>query len=101
MTFLKTRFRLTRNLDNKDLGIFGHLAAVYGIRGLAIDGDDLVVDYDASRVHEAEVLSTVRRFGLPVAPAQPIPAGAYDYTGEFKDFAWPTTGLSPANQRSK
>jgi hypothetical protein len=101
MTFLKTRFHLTRTLDEKDLEKFGHLAAVYGIRGLAIEGNDLVMDYDASRVHEAEVLAAVRRFGLPVAPLQPIPSGAFDYTGEFKDYAWPTTGLSPFNQKQK
>lgn len=101
MTFLKTRYRLTRGLDERDLSKFGGLAAVYGFRGLALEGDDLVVDYDASRIHEAEVLAALRRFGLPVAPPQPIPSGAFDYTGEFKDFAWPTTGLSPVNQKQK
>lgn len=101
MTFLKTRFHLTHPLDEHDLDKFGRLKAVYGIRGLSIEGEDLVVDYDASRVHEAEVLSAVRKSGLPVAPHQPIPSGAFDYTGEFKDYAWPTTGLSPANQKQK
>ncbi len=101
MTFLKTRFHLSRALDEHDLKKFGLLAAVYGIRGLATDGEDLVVDYDASRVHEAEVLAAVRKSGLPVAPHQPIPAGAFDYTGEFKDYAWPSTGLSPFNQKQK
>ena len=99
MTFLKTRFRLARPLDDSDLEKFGKFSAVYGIRGLSLDGDELVVDYDASRIHEAEALAAARKFGLPVAPAQPIPSGAFDYTGEFKDFAWPTTGLSPANQK--
>ena len=99
MTFLKTRFHLTRALDERDLNHFGPLSAVYGIRGLAIDGDDLVVDYDASRIHEAEALAAARGFGLPVAPLAPIPAGAFDYAGEFKDFAWPVTGLSPANRK--
>jgi hypothetical protein len=101
MTFLKTRFHLARGLNDADFEKFGQLSAVYGIRGLAIDGEALVVDYDASRIHEAEVLAEVRKFGLPVAPTQPIPAGAFDYTGEFKDFAWPTTGVSPANQKQK
>lgn len=101
MTFLKTCFHLTRTLDEKDLEKFGRLSAVYGIRGLAIEGEDLVVEYDASRVHEAEVLAELRKFGLPVAPHQPIPSGAFDYTGEFKDYAWPTTGLSPFNQKPK
>jgi hypothetical protein len=99
MTFLETRFHLTRALDERDLNSFGRLSAVYGIRGLAIDGNDLVVDYDASRIHEAEALAAARRFGLPVAPLAPIPSGAFDYAGEFKDFAWPVTGLSPANKK--
>ena len=101
MTFLKTRYHLSRPLNEGDLEQFGRLSAVYGIRGLLIDGDDLVVEYDASRIHEAEVLAAVRNFGLPVAPDRPIPAGAFDYAGEFKDFAWPTTGVSPANQNQK
>lgn len=101
MTFLKTRYRLTRTLNSKDFEKFGRLSAEYGIRGLSIDGEDLVVEYDASRIHEAEALAAVRRFGIPVAPSKPIPYGAFDYTGEFKDFAWPTTGLSPANAQQK
>lgn len=101
MTFLKTRYHLTRALDEKDLEKFGRLSAVYGIRGLAIEADDLVVEYDASRIHEAEVLAEVRKFGLPVAPRQTIPSGSFDYTGEFKDYAWPTAGLSPFNQKQK
>jgi hypothetical protein len=101
MTFLKTRFRLTRSLNDKDFENFGRLTSVYGIRGLGIEGDDLVVEYDASRIHEAEALAAVRKLGLPVAPLQPIPSGAFDYTGKFKDYAWPTTGLSPANQKQK
>ena len=50
---------------------------------------------------QAEVLSAVRKCGLPVAPHQPIPSGAFDYSGEFKDYAWPTTGLSPFNEKQK
>ena len=101
MTFLKTHFRLTRVLASKDFQKFSRLSSDYGIRGLAMDRDELVVEYDASRIHEAEVLAALRRVGLPVAPTRPIPSGAFDYTGEFKDFAWPLTGLSPANQKQK
>ena len=100
MTFLNTRFRLTRELTAKELEKLSHLSTVYGIRGLSFEGQDLVVEHDASRIHEAEVLAEVRKTGIPVAPQQPIPAGGFDYTGEFKDFAWPTTGLSPANRKS-
>jgi hypothetical protein len=101
MTFLKTCFRLTRALATKDFEKFSRLSSVYGIRGLAMDRDNLVVEYDASRIHEAEALAALRGVGLPVAPNRPIPPGAFDYTGEFKDFAWPLSGLSPANQTQK
>lgn len=101
MTFLRTCFHLTRTLGDRDLEKIRSLSAVYGIRGLAIEGDELIVEYDASRVHEAEVLAATRSFGIPVAPRQPIPSGAFDYTGEFKDYAWPTSGLSPINQKQK
>jgi hypothetical protein len=101
MTFLKTRFHLTRPVNEKDFPKFGRLSTVYGLRGVAVQGDELAVDYDASRLHEAEVLAEVRKLGLPVTPATPIPSGAFDSTGEFKDFAWPTSGLSPVNQPRK
>jgi hypothetical protein len=101
MTFLKARFKLSRPVNEKDFPKFGRLATVYGLRGVAVEGDELVVDYDASRLHEAEVLAALRHLGLPVAPAAPIPSGAFDSAGEFTDFAWPTSGLSPANQPRK
>ncbi len=101
MTFLKTRFRLTRPIDEREFAKFGRLTATYGLRGATVQGEELVVDYDASRLHEAEVLAALRRFGLPVEPLSPIPAGAFDATGEFKDFAWPTEGLSAVNQPRK
>ncbi len=52
-------------------------------------------------VHEAEVLAQVRAAGVPVEPFQPISMGGFDYTGEFRDFAWPLQGLSPVNQKAK
>ena len=100
MTFLNTRYRLTRHLTTEELDKLSGLATIYGIRGLDFEGDDLVVEYDASRIHEAEVLSAVRRAGLPVAAAQPITPGAFDYSGEFRDFSWPTSGVTPVNQKS-
>ena len=99
MTFLKTRCKLKKELTPKDLEHFPPLSTVYGIRGLALEGQDLVVEYDASRLHEAEVLALIRSTGLPVEPLQPIPEGGFDHTGEFHDSAWPTRGLSPVNQK--
>ena len=101
MTFLKTRCSLKRPLQSKDYAPISRLSTVYGIRGLSFEGNDLIVEYDASRMHEAEVLAQVRATGIPVDPPQPIPAGGFDSTGEFRDFAWPIEGLSPANQKLK
>jgi hypothetical protein len=99
MTFLTTRYHLKRDLTPKDYEKLHSLSTVYGIRGLSIDGPLLVLDYDASRIHEAEVLAQVRQVGVAVEPEKPIAPGSFDYTGEFRDFAWPTEGLSPANQK--
>jgi hypothetical protein len=101
MTFLKTHYKLKKQLAPDDYDRLARLSTVYGIRGLSFDGPDLIVEYDASRIHEAEVLAYVRRTGVPVEPLRAIPAGGFDYTGEFRDFAWPTAGLSPVNQKAK
>jgi hypothetical protein len=101
MTFLKTRYNVKKELTPKDMEHLSRLSTVYGIRGLSIEGHDLIVEYDASRIHEAEVLAQVRGKGIPAEPPQPIPQGGFDHTGEFHDFAWPTQGLSPANQKAK
>ena len=101
MTFLTTRYSLAKSLTPIDLERLRGLTTHYGIRGISIEGETLVVEYDASRMHEAEALGCVRRAGIAVKPEKDIPSGAIDHTGEFKDFAWPTTGLSPANQNQR
>jgi hypothetical protein len=101
MTFLKTRYKVKQELTSQDFEHLARLATVYGIRGLSFEGQDLIVEYDASRIHEAEVLARVRSTGLRAEPLQPIPPGGFDHTGEFHDFAWPTQGLSPVNQKVK
>jgi hypothetical protein len=101
MTFLKTRYKVKKELMPRDLEYLSRLSTVYGIRGLSFDGEDLIVEYDASRLHEAEVLAQVRGTGIPTEPSRPIPRGGFDHTGEFHDFAWPTQGLSPVNQKAK
>lgn len=101
MTFLTTRLHLPRNLTPKELERLGRLSTEYGIRGISFEGQDLVVEYDASRIHEAEVLAAIRRIGVFVESKQPIPPGSFDWTGEFKDFAWPTEGVTPINQKQK
>jgi len=99
MTFLKTRYRLTRALTSLDFQKLSRLMTVYGIRGLDVEDGHLVVEYDGSRIHEAEVFATLRHAGVPAELELPIPAGAFDHAGEFRDFAWPIRGVSPANQK--
>jgi len=99
MTFLTTRYQLKRDLTPKDFEGLHSLSTVYGIRGIFPEGQFLEVEYDASRIDEAEVLALVRRAGIAVEPDKAIPPGSFDYTGEFRDFAWPTQGLSPVNQK--
>jgi hypothetical protein len=101
MTFLTTHYDLAAPLTNQQLEGLSRLSTLYGIRSLAIEGNELKVEYDASRIHEAEALAAVRRAGVKVQPRKPIPPGAFDHTGEFKDFAWPTSGLSPVNRPQK
>jgi hypothetical protein len=88
-------------LTPPDFQKLSRLSTCYGIRALDVEQGHLVVEYDASRMHEAEVLAAVRAAGIAARPEQPIPQGAVDYTGEFSDFAWPIQGLSPANQKTK
>ncbi len=99
MTFSTTKLRLNRPLTPQDLQHLSRLTTLYGIRNLAIDGQILTATYDASRIHEAEVAAEVRKAGIPAEALQPIPPGGFDTTGEFRDFVWPTQGLSPANQK--
>ena len=101
MTFLTMRYHLNKPLATRDLQRLGQLSTVYGVRGLRIEGSDLVVEYDASRMHEAEALAQVRRVGIDVRREQDVPASSFDFSGEFKDAPWPTTGLSPVNQKAK
>lgn len=101
MTFLKTLLKVKKELTPGDFEHLSRLSTVYGIRALDFNGDNLIVEYDASRMHEAEVLAQVRGTGIPVESLQPIAPGGFDHTGEFRDFTWPTQGLSPANQKAK
>jgi hypothetical protein len=101
MTSLTTRYRLKQALTPQDFQKLGCLTTVYGICRLKIDAQHLVIEYDASRIHEAEILAQLRKAGIVVEPPMPIPLGGFDYTGEFKDLAWPTQGLTPVNQKPK
>jgi hypothetical protein len=99
MTFLTTRYQLKQELTPQDYERLRGLSTHYGIRGISFEGQLLVVEYDASRLHEAEVLALARKTGIAAEPEKPIAEGSFDYTGEFRDYAWPIEGLSPANKK--
>ena len=101
MTFISTRLRLIKTPTPKDFENLSRLSTHYGVRRISIEGQDLMLEYDGSRLHEAEVLAAVRGVGISAQSIQPLPLGGFDYTGEFKDYAWPMTGLSPVNQKQK
>jgi hypothetical protein len=51
---------------------------------------------------ELEGLSRLSvEYGIRGLSFEAIPPGGFDDTCEFKDFAWPTTGLSPVNAKQK
>ena len=72
MTFLKTRFKLKKELTTKDLERLSRFP-LFTDFAPSFEGQVLVVEYDASRIHEAEVLAQVRRPGVPVEPCNPFP----------------------------
>ena len=65
MTTVEIRIKLQRTLELSEVEGLGRLSTVYGIRKMRADGQELLVEVDATRMNEAEVLSLVRGAGLP------------------------------------
>ena len=65
MTTVEIRIKLQRTLELSEVEGLGRLSTVYGIRKMRADGQELLVEFDATRMNEAEVLSLVRAAGLP------------------------------------
>ncbi len=65
MTTVEIRIKLQRTLELSEVEGLGRLSTVYGIRKMRADGQELLVEFDATRMNEAEVLSLVRGAGLP------------------------------------
>ncbi len=68
MTKVQIRFRLERPLDEP---MMPHIAAAHSIYGIfraqvVPSGQEIVVDYDASRLRTADVGSALKRAGVPV-----------------------------------
>jgi hypothetical protein len=68
MTKVQVRFALARKLEPRELRRAAEAHSIYGMARVvpAEALDELVVDYDASRLSPAEVEAALRGLGLPV-----------------------------------
>lgn len=68
MTKVQKQFRLQRPLDEQLMESIANANSIYGIERIRISAsrEDLLVEYDASRLREPEVESALQHFGIPV-----------------------------------
>jgi hypothetical protein len=68
MTKVQTRFRLQKPLDDDSLQGLAAANAIYGIYKLKLAPalDELLVEYDATRLRPAEVESALAGAGVPI-----------------------------------
>ena len=68
MTKVQTKFKLSRELTDRDLQAISKVHAVYGMFYTQVSpaGDELKVEYDASRLSLKEVRGTLQENGLPI-----------------------------------
>ena len=68
MTKVQTTFKLSRALDDKDFENISRMHSVYGMFATRVQppGDELFVEYDASRLSLKEVRGTLEQHGLPI-----------------------------------
>jgi energy-converting hydrogenase Eha subunit F len=70
MTKVQITYKLARILNDADLKQVARLHAVYGLFAarLAATGDEMVVEYDASRLGPKEVQGVLEQHGIPLQP---------------------------------
>ena len=68
MTKVQTTFQLSRALEERDFENISRMHSVYGMftTRLQPTGDELFVEYDASRLSLKEVRGTLEQHGLPI-----------------------------------
>ncbi len=101
MTFLNTRYRLAGPLKSRELEGLARLSTVYGIRRLSLEGQVLLVEYDASRLHEAEVLAAVRGAGLKVSARETHSCWRVRLHGRVQRLCLANHGPQPCQSRQK
>ncbi len=69
MTKVDITFKLSRPLSDEDLKSIARIHAVYGMFRTQVlpSGNELFVEYDASRLSPKEVRGTLEEHGLPLA----------------------------------
>jgi hypothetical protein len=73
MTKVQKQFRLQRPLDEQLMESIADAHSIYGIERIRISPsrEDLLVEFDASRLRDPEVESALQRFGIPVVEVLP------------------------------
>ena len=68
MTKVQRSFKLSRPLDDADFRQIARVHAVFGILAarVASSGDELFVEYDASRLTPDDVEGTLAEHGIPL-----------------------------------
>jgi len=69
MTKVDITFKLSRALSDQDLKSISRIHAVYGMLMTQVlpSGNELFVEYDASRLSPKEVRGTLEEHGIPLA----------------------------------
>ncbi|MCU1234347.1 MAG: hypothetical protein JWP63_2314 [Candidatus Solibacter sp.] len=68
MTKVQVRFHLRKPLDDSDYQGIAKAHAVYGIHKITVEPSlqDLMIEYDATRLRPAEVESALASAGIPI-----------------------------------
>ena len=68
MTKVQKLFHLQRPLDEELMESIAEANSIYGIERIRIapSREDLIVEYDASRLRETEIESALQHYGVPV-----------------------------------
>jgi len=68
MTKVDTTFKLSRPLTDEELKSISRVHAVYGMLTVRLlpTGDELFVEYDASRLSPKDVRGTLEQRGIPL-----------------------------------
>lgn len=68
MTKVQTTFKLSRELNDRELKSLSHLHGVYGILiARVLASNELFIEYDAARLSQNEVRGTVEQHGIPIS----------------------------------